>query len=421
MHIFQATTLLAAGAAALGLLAAPGGAPSPGSISIHPAAVISSPVPNQGAQFGQSVAVNAQDTVMAVGSPEFDYFLGRVNLYRRTGTGWQHTATLKPPDPPRTGPSHTGGTYGVSLAFSAAGSELVVGSDYLGATHTGAVYTYRLDGTVWKLASRLIGQVDYAGFGSSVALTLDGTHLAVEAPFGWSQGVTNSVITYHAGATGWVEDGTILCPTGPSGCSPDPQGSSLAMSSTGNTLVVSSFGATTSQQAGVFARTGGHWAQAVSIPDGDQQGVAMNNAGSVIVAASMEYPVGSGGPRTFIRAYQTTSAGWKQSAILAAPCPESATAQSCYMDGNQIRLNSSGTEVAFSDIFAPVNGSMVGKVYLYSLAGGKFVAQASVSGQTSQRWFGGAIGLDANADTLVVGEPTAYDLQGEVATYTITP
>ena len=82
-------------------------------------------------------------------------------------------------------------------------------------------------------------------------------------------------------------------------------------------------------------------------------------------------------------------------------------------------LNAAGTEVAFSDSEATVDGVQVGRVYLYGLAGGKFTAQGVVSGRTSERDFGFSVALAPNAPTLVVGEPVAYDTRGEVLAYSI--
>ena len=415
MHKYQATALLAAGALALGLgliTASPGAAEAAGSVSIQKPAVISSPVV-QGGNFGYTVAVNAKGTVMAVASPLFDYLLGRVDIYRKGSTGWKHTASFTPPGASKTSPSHPGPSYGGSLALNAAGTELVVGAGGVGGG-TGAVYTYEQDGSAWKLSSTLNGTAAGGTFGYGVALTPDGSKLAVLTPFGSSPSVT----TYHAAATGWVQDGTVTCSNGQ--CSNFYANSGLAISSSGNTLAVQSFGAAAGQ-AGVFTRHNGKWALAASLPNSFPAGIAMNAAGNEVVAASAETPVG-GTQKVVIRAYQQTSTAWQHTATLKAPCVRSGagTSLTCGSAAESMSVNTAGTEVAFSDNLATVHGVEEGQVYLYGLADGKFTAQAVVSGPTSQRSFGWSIALDANARTLVVGEPNAYDTRGEARTYSIT-
>ena len=302
MHKYQATALLAAGAVALGLItASPGAAEAAGSVSIQQAAVISNPV-IQGSNFGYNVAVNAKGTVMAVASPLFDWFLGRVNIYSKAGAGWKHTATLTQPGAAKTSPKHLGNNYGYSLTLSAAGNELVVGGG------PGKVYTYQRDGSAWKLSSTLTGTVTDGEFGLRVALAAGGSELAVQTPFGSSPSVT----TYHAAATGWVKDGTITCPSSQCNFSQD---SDLAMSSSGKTLAVGSYGAAPGQ-AGVFTRTNGKWTLTTSLPNTDSGGIVLNAAGNEVVVGSYDTPVGASTGHVSIRAYQQTSTGWQHTATL---------------------------------------------------------------------------------------------------------
>lgn len=412
MHRYQATALLATGAIALGLItASPGAAGAAGSVSIQQAAVVSNPVA-QGSGFGYNVAVNARGTVMAVVSLNFDYNLGRVDIFSKAGAGWKHAATLTQPGV-KTNPSHPGPNYGFSLALSAAGNELVVTS--AGVDGNGAVYTYKQDGSAWKLSSTLTGTLSGGFFGAAATLTPDGSKLAVLTYAQSSQSVT----TYHAATAGWVKDGTIKCPNG--GCSAFPDGI-LAISSSGNTLAVQSFGAA-ADQAGVFTRKSGTWKLAASVPNQFPGSVTMNAAGNEVVVSSVETPVG-GTANVFIRAYQQTSTGWKHTATLKAPChhsgPNKGVACNTATTESDMSLNAAGTELAFGDQSAVVNGVVVGQAYLYGLTGGKFTAQAVVSGRTSVRGFGIGVALAANSSTMVVGESAAYDLRGEALVYSIT-
>ncbi len=156
--------------------------------------------------FGISVALSADGSTLAVGACQEDSAAtgingdqtsdaaqtsGAVYVFTRTGATWSQQAYVKA--------SNTGGgdVFGISVALSANGSTLAVGAlgEDSAATGisgdqtsnappgSGAVYVFTRTGTTWRQQAYVkasnTGAIDI--FGSSVALSADGSTLAVGA------------------------------------------------------------------------------------------------------------------------------------------------------------------------------------------------------------------------------------------------
>lgn len=154
--------------------------------------------------FGWAVSLSADGNTLVVGAPgeassatgingnEFDNSVpgaGAVYVFRFDGANWYQQAYVKA--------SNTAGSFGQTVALSADGATLVVGSpgedssargingdqtDNL-AAGAGAVYVFRFDGTDWYQQAYVKASNTDAldRFGSSVALSADGNALAVGA------------------------------------------------------------------------------------------------------------------------------------------------------------------------------------------------------------------------------------------------
>ena len=149
-----------------------------------------------GDQFGTSVAVSADGTTLAVFAPDNSGVpgneadnsapdAGAVYVYTRTGFDWSHQATLKP------SVIDAGDGFGASIALSADGDTLAIGSSgedstsigldggdpiSNGSLDSGAVYLFKRSGTTWT-QDRYIKASNAAstdGFGNFVSLSADG-------------------------------------------------------------------------------------------------------------------------------------------------------------------------------------------------------------------------------------------------------
>ena len=262
-----------------------------------------------GDALGWSVALSADGNTLAVGavgedgsgtgvnpvSDEGALGSGAAYVYRRSGAAWAFEAYIKASN------TGSGDYFGFSVALSADGNSLAVGSKFEdgsgtginppsdeGAPNMGAVYIYRRSGAVWAFEAYIkasdTGEAFGDAFGCSVALSADGNSLAVGSKFEDGSGtginppsdegapVSGAAYIYRRTGAVWAfEDYIKASNTG----SDDRFGTSVALSADGNTLAVgarnedgsgtgvnpaSTEGEPGSGAAYVYRRTGAAWA-----------------------------------------------------------------------------------------------------------------------------------------------------------------
>ncbi len=261
---------------------------------------------------------------------------------------------------------------------------------YLKASNTGAGDQFGTGGTL---------------LGNAVALSADGGTLAVGAPFESSaatgiDGVEDDDSTYGAGAVyvfthdagGWTQEAYVKASN--AGLT-DYFGYAVALSADGNTLAVSAY----------FEASGDTGV------NGNQDDDSLPQAGAVYV---------------FVR----DGAGWSQQAYLKASNTQAGGFQNELEGGDQfgfaLALSADGDTLAVSAIDEdggspgingnPADNSLrsAGAVYLYRRSGNEWTQQAYVkaSNPGANDYFGYAVALTANGDTLAVG---AYDEDGSLA------
>jgi trimeric autotransporter adhesin len=160
--------------------------------------------------FGESVALSADGSTLAVGAPNEDSAAigidgnqadnstadaGAVYVFARSGTAWSQQAYVKASNTDAY-PNGGGDQFGSSVALSADGSTLAVGAPYEdsaatgvggsqadGSVNSGAVYVLARSGATWSQRAyvKASNTDEYDHFGSSVALSVDGLTLAVGA------------------------------------------------------------------------------------------------------------------------------------------------------------------------------------------------------------------------------------------------
>ena len=133
------------------------------------------------AEQGASVALSADGATLAVGGRTDNNFDGAAWVFIRSGTGWGQQG------PKLVGAGAVGFAHqGYSVALSADGTTLAVGGygdgNFSGYTGSGAAWVFTRSGTGWgQQGPKLVGAgaVGSAGQGVSVALSADGATLAV--------------------------------------------------------------------------------------------------------------------------------------------------------------------------------------------------------------------------------------------------
>jgi hypothetical protein len=290
-------------------------------------------------QFGRALALSADGTTLAVGadgeaSPATGVGgiqttntaagAGAVYVFARTGTTWAQTAYVKASN------TGAGDQFGYALALSGDGHTLAVGapledgstpgingaSNEL-ASSAGAVYVFALGATTWAQQAYVKASNPGANdrFGNAVALSTDGSTLAVAAPFEDSStkgvGTTPDELATDSGAAYvFARAGMIWAQTAYVKASNtdanDRFGAAIALTPDANTLVVGADGddsnssatpddnsATDSGAAHVFAHNGATWAEAAYIKAmtpvaGDGFGLAVAIGSSLVIGAPNE-------------------------------------------------------------------------------------------------------------------------------------
>jgi len=264
---------------------------------------------------GQSVALSADGNTALVGGPADNAVVGAAWVYTRTGGLWTQQG------PKLVGSGAVGqSAQGFSVALSADGNIAAIGarSDNAG---NGAVWIFTRAGGVWTEQAKLIatGNASPASIGVSVALNNDGTTLAAGGP----EDNTNigAVWVFTRNGNVWTQQGSKLVGTGALGPFSPGQGTSVALSADGNTVVT---GAPTDNEgigaAWVFTRAAGVWSQqgpklvandAVSDPRTSPLlggSVAVSDDGNVALIAGPGDNAGAGAIWFFTR----TAGVWKQ-------------------------------------------------------------------------------------------------------------
>lgn len=203
---------------------------------------------------GRSVALSDDGNTALVGGSNDSSDLGAVWVFTRTAGTWTQQGSKL------VGSGAVGiANQGTSVALSADGNTALVGG-WNDSSNVGAIWVFARAGDTWtQQGSKLVasGAVGKAYLGFSAALSADGnTALAGGFP---ENNYTGSAWIFTRSGSTWTQ-GSKLVGTNPSGFS--YQGSSVALSSDGNTAIVGGYADSSyTGAAWVYALIGGQWTQ----------------------------------------------------------------------------------------------------------------------------------------------------------------
>ncbi|MEZ9231115.1 thrombospondin type 3 repeat-containing protein [Vibrio amylolyticus] len=199
-----------------------------------------------GSQFGYSVALSGDGSILAVGASSEDSDgrgidaegvaggapnSGAAYVFRFDTDTWVEEAYIKSSN------SVTGDSFGRAVSLAYDGSTLAVGA-HARENGAGAAYVYRFVTDTWVEEAHIISSTtstnDY--FGRTLSLSSDGHTLAVGA-IGESNGGAAYVFRHNTTTYNWVEEAFLNASNQING---DYFGQSVALSADGNTLAVGS-------------------------------------------------------------------------------------------------------------------------------------------------------------------------------------
>ncbi len=368
--------------------------------------------------FGQSVALSADGTTLAVGANAEDSAAigfdgvgandtvigaGAVYVYRRSAAGWAQEAYVKAAN---AGP---GDEFGFALSLSADGSVLAVGAHFESsaatgvggnaasdaAPYAGAVYVFRRSAMGWAQEAYVkASNTDaFDEFGQSVALSGDGATLAVGARVESSSATTingdgSSDASYAAGAvyvfrhagSAWSQEAYVKAANAGAD---DQFGQTVALSGDGAVLAVGAW-----QESSASTGVGGS-----ALSD------AAPRAGAVYVFRR----AGSAwSPEAYVKA-SNTDAGDAFGAAVALSA-----------DGATLAVGAREEDAASGADPSDDSATTAGAVYVFAFASGAWAQQAYVkpTHPDAADAFGASVSLSADGARLAVG---AYDEDGAFA------
>ena len=285
--------------------------------------------------FGCSIALSTNGATLAVGAYGRSGGIGAVYVFNNVAGSWVEAPVI---NHVANGNAQTTDNFGWSVGLSADGSALSVGvpgerSNAIGvnsgvynisAVYSGAVYLYSYSGG-WNQHAYIKPQVttsnDY--FGRSVALSADGTTLAVGAYFeDTSSTDSGAAYVFSNGGSGWAQTALLKASNPGNG---DLFGDHLALSADGSTIAVGAVpedsaatgingdqgdtpSTTSSGAVYLFSNSSGSWAQEAYIKASNTDAsdvfgssVALSSDGSTLAAGA----TGEGSGVTGINGVQT--------------------------------------------------------------------------------------------------------------------
>jgi len=338
----------------------------------------------------------------------------------------------------------TGDVFGAAVALSRDGNTLAVGAELksaLGASEAvaaaGTVYVYTRTPQGWREQARLLAHLPTSGsgFGHSLALSDDGSRLAVGAPFESHavvspdeslSGDEGVVYVFERTASGW---GRSVRLHASNAASFDWFGMSLAFSGRGDALAVGAHRHDVRDVRGshadsgavyVFARTAAGWAEqeiltASQVQAGTQlgQSVAFSIDGQTLAAGARASGLGA------VHVFRRDGALWREQAVVAAA---NATPQNPL--GAQVALSGDGTTLAVGAIApegAEARQRLAGSAYVFVNHDGLWrqAARLRASNNRAGDAFGERLSLSADGRVLAVSavneSSAARGLGGEQA------
>jgi trimeric autotransporter adhesin len=402
--------------------------------------------------FGHSVALSDDGLTLVVGAPDEDSSTpdppldnaareaGAVYVFVRSGATWTQQAYLKAGHP------FENDLFGASVALSADGSTLAVGASSedssatgigiddgnTGAPAAGAAYVFTRSGATWTQQVYIKASNTDANdqFGTSVALSADGSTLAVGACTERSNGTSPDDDTFENAGAAYVFTRTGAAWTQQAYVKPsdgkafEQFGASVALSDDGATLAVGaspdrSFGEkSTTGKVYVFARTSTTWTEqfkrSSTIPTtlgAFGNSVALSADGSVLaVGAAREDASATSAGAVYL--FARTGTSWAQQAYL-----EAFNVGAGDNFGESVALSADGATLAVGAFFEDSNATTIDGDATSNAApdaGAVYVLTRGATGWTPRTYFkainadpddrfGGSVALSADGATIAVG------------------
>jgi hypothetical protein len=362
-----------------------------------------------GDNFGYHLSLSADGNTLAVGSlyknTSAGEAAGAVYIFVRSGRAWIEQARLA------AGDAAANDHFGHVVALSADGSVLAVGAPYASDV-AGKVYVFRRTVAIWTEEAKLQADDATPGFEFGVvSISRDGKTIAAGSWTASNSGGEKAgnayVFSYSNGA--WTQQARLNATDASPGAL---FGVSTALSFDGDTLAVSAYNANNSGGAGagnayVFVRSGKIWTEQGRLQASDAapnatfgSRIALSDDGNTLATGA--YHASNSGGALAGNAYVFTRSGnvWTEQGRLQA---SDAAAGDGF--GGSIALSSDGNILCIGAYAKDVSGnSDAGGAYVFKRSGGVWTEQVKLhaSDADEKDYFGTRTDISASGETLAV-------------------
>lgn len=359
--------------------------------------------------FGQSVAISADGSIIAVGADRNGgngSNAGHVRVYENISGQWTQIGTDIEGEA-------SGDGSGESIALSADGTVIAIGAPANdgGGADSGHVRVFEnIAGTWTQIGIDIDGDAQFDYFGRSIALSTDGTIVAIGSREHNGNGPDSGQVKVFENVQGtWTQIGQDIYGLQPG----DGLGRSLSLSSDGSILAVGSqYLSTVGGPTGysiIYENISGTWTQIGQVLSGTTPlnrfgvSVSLSSDGTIVAIGGSGYTIGANSQLGNVRVFENVSGTWTQ--IGSDIVGENPMDQS----GGSISLSSDGTIVAIGATGNDDNGQSAGHVRVYQNTSNTWsLVGSDIDGEEALDFFGGSVSLSDSGDKLIVGAMTDY-------------
>src|SRR5690554_2194806 len=375
--------------------------------------------------FGQSVTISADGNIIAVGAPYNGgngSNSGHVRVYENIGGTWTQIGNDIEGD-------SSGDWSGYSIALSANGDIIAIGAPFNdgGATDSGHVRVFENIAGIWtQIGNAIEGDASWDESGTSVALSADGTIVAIGAPRHSGNGNESGQVRVFENIAGtWTKIGSDIYGLLPG----HGLGISTSLSSDGRILAVGAVSRSTAAARAsytiIYENILGTWTQigqvidAVSPLDQSGRSISLSSDGNIVAIGESGYSTGSNFQIGNVRIFENVSGTWTQkgSNIIGEAANDNS--------GISISLSSNGSIVAIGAAGNDAAGNFSGHVRVYQHTSNTWSQVGNdIDGEDPSDYFGENVSISGSGDRLIVGATTptttnlkngydkVYDLSG---------
>lgn len=368
--------------------------------------------------FGYGVAMSADGSVIAVGAPLNDgngTDAGHVRVYSNASGTWTQIGDDIEGEA-------AGDQSGFRVALSADGSVVAIGAPYNcdNCITSGQVRVYQNISGVWTQIGQDIDNLVSGGgaFGHGLALSADGSIVAVGAP---TMIGTDYVQVYHNVAGTWTQLGANI--SGPS-ILPTFEGWYVALSADGNTIAVGELlgsgnigAATMPGVVRVYQYMSGNWVQIGSTIHATDGKDSLEENGYRVALSADGSVVAMGARYNDVNGKNAGRVSVYENIAnnwvqVGSDIYGEAAGDQCSM----VALSANGEVLAVGSFSSNVNGVSSGHVRIFQNISGNWVQQGTnIEGLSAGDWSGFSLALSADGTNLVIGSPKFNSTSGSSA------